>query len=426
MVYEILNIKGLTLIISPFKDIETSSLGIFLKTGARFEKKSQKGIAHFLEHMLFKGSKNYSYRKIKQEIEGRGGSLNAFTSQEITAYYAHFLNRNTKITLDILLDMVMRPSFKDKEITKERKVILEEIKMYNDLPSVRSIALLDRLLWKNHPLGEEIIGNNQTVEKISKSDLSSFLRKHYQPSNIVISFSGATSKDLIAGLLQEKITKKKASAGLRSFTPFSLQGLHIECEKKKLEQSHLCVGFRSVSYLDKDRLSAQLINVILGANMSSRLFEELREKKPLCYDISTEQRMYHDSGAFIIHMGLNKDKIPVALLAILGQLNKIKEDQVSAKELLRAKDYLLGQFAMSLEQPQSRMFYLAQEYITQSKIADFDSLKKNVDLITPTEIKRVAKNIFKFKDICISCVGNIEDDIKEKLKNTVKKGGLYS
>jgi predicted Zn-dependent peptidase len=136
--------------------------------------------------------------------------------------------------------------------------------------------------------------------------------------------------------------------------------------------------------------------------------------------------MYHDSGAFIIHMGLNKDKIPVALSAILGQLNKIKEDQVSAKELLRAKDYLLGQFAMSLEQPQSRMFYLAQEYITQSKIADFDSLKKNVDLITPTEIKRVAKNIFKFKDICISCVGNIEDDIKEKLKNTVKKGGLYS
>ncbi|GAF87879.1 unnamed protein product, partial [marine sediment metagenome] len=279
----------------------------------------------------------------------RGGALNAFTSQEITAYYAHFLNRNLKVTLKILVDMVLRPLLKISEIDKERKVILEEIKMYNDLPSARAGVLLDRLLWKSHPLGEEIIGSTATVKGIKRPDLLMFMKKHYQPSNVVIAFSGAVSKEMIVKLLEREITKKSERISLRSMPPSSLRGLRIKCEKKILEQSHLCIGFRSVSYLDRDKLTAQLTNVILGANMSSRLFEELREKRSLCYDISTEQRMYRDSGAFSIHMGLDKSKIKVALSATLKELNKLKTKKVSNRELLRAKDFLLGQLAMSLE-----------------------------------------------------------------------------
>ncbi|NQT28232.1 MAG: insulinase family protein, partial [Candidatus Omnitrophica bacterium] len=238
--HEIININGLDLIFSPFQDIETASLGVFLRGGARFEDRKVKGIAHFLEHMLFKGSLNYSHRQIKREIEGRGGSLNAFTSQEVTAYYANFLNKNLPRVLDILLDMVFNPLLKEREINKERNVILEEIKMYNDLPSSRAGMLLDRLLWKNHPLGEEIIGHVATVKGINRKDLDNFQKKYHTPSNMVISFSGAYSKDKVVDLLTKKIRKTKQRVSLKHFSPSPCQGLEVKCEKKSLEQSHLC------------------------------------------------------------------------------------------------------------------------------------------------------------------------------------------
>ena len=177
---EVININGTTLLLFPFKTRETASLGVFFRIGSRFESKKVKGIAHFLEHMVFKGSKKYSHRKIKEEIEGRGGSLNAFTSQEMTGYYAHFLNKNLPQTLDILLDMVFNPILSKKDTEKERKVILEEIKMYNDLPTSRASMLFDRLLWKNHPLGEDVIGSVSTVKNTKSSDLAKFKNKYYE------------------------------------------------------------------------------------------------------------------------------------------------------------------------------------------------------------------------------------------------------
>jgi len=424
--YEIININGATFIFSPFSNRQTASLGVFLKIGSRFEKKSLKGIAHFLEHMLFKGSRDYSYRKIKREIEGRGGSLNGFTSQEITAYYVHFLNKNLTFSLDILLDMVNNPLLKKEDINKERNVILEEIKMYNDLPSSRSAMLLDQLLWQGHPLGEEVIGYSSTVKKIDRLNLDNFRKKYYIPSNMVIVFSGDFSKEKIISLLRDNIRKSSLKTTLKTIAPSSFPKLTIKTEKKKLEQSHLCLGFRSVSYLSPKRLIAELINIILGANMSSRLFEELREKKSLCYDISTEIRKYKDSGAFVVHTGLDKSKILIAINTILKELDKIKEKEISDKELLRAKDYSLGQIAMNLERPAGRMFYLAQNYLSLGKIYDFKSIKKKIESITTQQIKQLAQKIFKFENICISCVGNVEDNLEEKIRKTLKKGGYYS
>jgi len=397
-----------------------------LRGGARFEERKVKGIAHFLEHMLFKGSRSYSHRQIKREIEGRGGSLNAFTSQEITAYYAHFLNKNLPRALDILLDMVFNPLLKEQEINKEKNVILEEIKMYNDLPSSRAGMLLDRLLWKNHPLGEEIIGYVDTVKGVNRKDLDNFRKKYYIPSNIVISFSGAYNKDKIVDLLAKKIRKTKQKIRLKYSSPSSCQGLEVECEKKSLEQSHLCLGFQSISYQSDKRVIVQLLNVILGANMSSRLFEELREKRSLCYDVSTEVRKYRDSGAFSIHLGLDKSKLTVALSSLLRELERIKRKEVFSRELSRAKDYFLGQVAMSLERPQGRMFYLAESFLTLGKIHNFAQIKEKVEAITPKEIKSLAKDIFKFENMRISFVGNIKDKSEELIRKIAKKGASHS
>ena len=424
--HEVINIAGTDLIFSPIKNIETASLGVFLRIGSRFEKSSTKGIAHFLEHMLFKGSKNYSCRKIKQEIEGRGGALNAFTSQEITGYYAHFLNKNLPKTLDILLDMVLSPLLKAADINKERRVILEEIKMYNDLPASRVTVLLDNLIWKDHPLGQEIIGHTSTVGKINRSDLQEFKNKYYSPSNMVISFSGDYPKDKIIRLIRSKLQKTSKKINIKTFAPSVSGGLRIKCERKEIEQTHLCLGFRGISCVHPQRLVAQLTHVILGANMSSRLFEELREKKSLCYDVSTEVRKYKDSGAFVVHLGLDKSRIEVALLSILKELKKIKNEKVSSKELSRAKDYLLGHVAMALERPQGKMFYAADNHINIGKIYDLAEVKKKIQAITADQVQALSNKMFQFKDLCISCVGNIEADLEAKIEEIIKKGGHHA
>lgn len=424
--YEIINIKGTDLIFSRFQNIETASLGVFLRCGARFEEEKVKGIAHFLEHMLFKGSQRYSHRQIKREVEGRGGLLNAFTGQEITAYYAHFLNKNLPRTLDILLDMVFNPLLGEQEVNRERKVILEEIKMYNDLPSARAGMILDSLLWKNHPLGQEVIGHVDTVGGVKRKDLDNFRKRYYIPSNMAISFSGAYNKDKVIKLLNKKIRKTKQKVKLNYFSPSPSRGAEVKCEKKSLEQSHLCLGFQSISYRSPKILTSQLLNVILGANMSSRLFEELREKRSLCYDVSTEIRKYRDSGAFSIHLGLDKSKLTVALSTLIRELERIKVKEVSPSELSRAKDYFLGQVAMNLERPQGRMFYLAESFLTLGKIYNFSQIKEKVEAITPREIKSLAGDIFKFANICISYAGNINDDSQELIRKIIKKEASHS
>ncbi|MFA6281431.1 MAG: pitrilysin family protein [Candidatus Omnitrophota bacterium] len=417
--HEITNINGATFIFSPFNDVETASLGVFLKVGSRFEKASLRGISHFLEHMVFKGSKHYSYKAIKQEIEGRGGALNGFTSQESTAYYAHFLNKNLHLTLDILLDMVFYPSLLESDIKKERNVILEEIKMYNDLPSSRAASIIDKLLWPENSLGEEIIGSVSTVTKTQKQDLVAFKNNYYEPGNIIISCSGYADKELVKGLLKDKIVKVSKPVNLKYIAPDILRGVHVKIENKKLEQSHLCMGFRSISYLSSRRFIVEVLNVILGGNMSSRLFEEVREKKALCYEISTDVRKYRDSGGFVIHAGLDKTKIPVAVASILKELEKIKEKKVSDNELTRAKDYILGQITMALERPQGRMFYLAESFLSLGKIYSLAEVKKEIEKISPDDVRSLAQEIFAFKNLCVSCVGDIEDKMGKIIKEKI-------
>ena len=421
--YKILKLNNLTFIFSPFRGFNTACLGIFLKVGARYEKKKEKGIAHFLEHILFKGSENYSYKEIKREIEGRGGMLNGFTSQETTGYYAQFLNKNIKITLDILWDMVTNPLFDEKEIEKERKVILEEIKMHHDFPATRSMSLLEKILWKGHPLGEEVIGSASSVERIGRKELIEFKEQHYIPSNMVICCVGDFEERQLLEMLREKIEKvEERKKILRCQPPTSLKAADVLIERRELDQTHLCVGFRAPSYRSKERLTVELLHTILGANMSSRLFEELRERKALCYEISTEIRRYKDSGAFVIHLGVDKGNIVLALREILKELKKIKEKEVPKKELERAKDFLLGQILMSLEKPQGRMFHLSDFYIALGKIYTVKEIKEEINKINTLRIKMVANKIFLPHKICVSCVGKVEETLAEQLKKVILRG----
>jgi predicted Zn-dependent peptidase len=414
--HEVINTNGAQFIFSPFKNTQTASLGIFIKNGARFEGKKIKGAAHFLEHLIFKGSKKYSCKKIKQEIEGRGGSLNGFTSQEITGYYAHFLNKNAELVADILSDMVASPLIKEKDVEKERKVILEEIKMYNDLPASRSSALLDKLLWPGHPLGEEIAGSLESVKKISHRDLCRYQQDFYTPEEMVISLSGDVLPQKIIKVFSSSMKKNKTDEAFVSRPPYPLTGVWTVIEKKPIEQTHLAIGFRGPSYLSKERITVEVMNIILGGNMSSRLFEQLRERKPVCYDVSSEMKKYRDTGALVIHVGLDKTQVMAALGSILRELKKISTDKVSAAELSRAKDFFIGQLTMALERPQGFMFYAAESFIQNKKIETPQALKKQIESVTFDDILICARKIFDLKNICIACVGDVEKTHEEKIR----------
>jgi len=370
--------------------------------------------------MVFKGSKRYSYRKIKEEIEGRGGILNGFTSQEITGYYSHCLYYNAPRVLDILLDMVLFPVLDSKEIDKERKVILEEIKMHNDLPHVRASSLLDGLLWSNHPLGKEVIGYFETVKNIGRSNLCSFKNQFYSPSNIVIICVSNCKKDRIYRVIREKTKGVSASlAKVHQRHPSCLNRVNIVVEEKDIDQSHLCIGFRSSSARSRERFITEIIHIILGANMSSRLFEEIREKRGLCYDISTEVRRFKDSGSFSIHVGLDSRNIITALDNIFRQLRLIREKEISKKELERAKEYLFGQMLMNVERASGRMFYIADSYLSTGKIYSVEKVKNIVDKIDTLSIREVAEKIFSFDRMCVSCVLRHKDRFEPKIKRFI-------
>lgn len=415
--FDIVKTDKFTSIFSSTKNMETASLGIFIKTGARYESARVKGIAHFLEHMLFKGSDKYPSKAITQEIEGRGGVLNGFTSQETTAYYSQFLSKNADKTLDILLDMIVFPKLQEEDIEKEKSVIFEEIKMHNDFAHVKASNVLDSLLWKNHPLGEDIVGSKETVQSITKLDLQTFKEKQYNNDNIVIVGVGDFNRDKLIGIIKKKMAFVKAEKEtIKIKPPKKISSLRLLVEKKPFDQTHLCLGFASCSYKSKERLKTELLHIILGANMSSRLFDQLREKKALCYDISTEVRKHIDSGGFVIHLGLDEKNIKMAIKNIFQQLNKIKEKKVTLKELDRAKDYLLGQIIMGIERPQGRMFYLADSYCAVKRIDTIEDIKNKISLISAEDIRTLSQNIFNFKKMAVSCVSKNAKDVDDRIR----------
>ena len=420
--FDIVNIDGAKLIFSPLRGLKTASVGVFINAGARHEDRRLKGIAHFLEHMVFKGSRKYSYKAIKREIEGRGGLLNGFTSQESTAYYSQCLSRNVYKNIDILLDMVVSPSLDAKEIEKERNVVLEEVKMHNDLPSIRASILLDELLWKGHPLGEEVIGYLGTIMKIKGGDLNRFRHKFYIPDNMVIVCVADCDRAKLIEKVKYKLSKaRKNKTRFKVYPPLSLDKTKVVTEYKEINQTHIYIGFRGPSYRSKERFAVELLHVVLGANMSSRLFEEIREKRGICYDVSTEVRKFRDSGAFCIHAGMDARNIVTTLKNILKQLYIVKTKEVPGSELERAKDYALGQVTMGMEKPEGKMFYLADSYLALKRIYTEEEIKSLIQKISSKDIMLVARRIFDFKKMCVSCVSNstrIEEKISDLINST--------
>lgn len=407
--------SGIKLIYSEMKDIESVSLGFYIQAGSRYENKSQRGISHFLEHMVFKGTRKYSSKKIKNSIEGVGGYINAFTSKEVTCFYIRVVSKYQRMALDILLDMITSPLLREEDIEKEKKVIEEEIKTHFDLPHTRCLSLLEENIFKGESLGYDILGTKESISRIKRRNFLDYKDTFYRPHNMILSCCGHIDLEFIKRMLEEKLeplSKKK----------FPLRGKRerpsrFVWERRDISQVHISLGTLSLSYSHPQRFIQDLVHIILGANMSSRLFERIRERRGLVYEISTFLRRYRDKGLFGVYLATSRDNAYRALSLIFEELKNISRN-LKDKEVSRSKEYLWGQTLLGLESPLERMAYLGEQTIYLGRPLRPQELKEKIFSVERKDIVSFIKEYLRTERFSFSLVGDIEEkDVRKFLKS---------
>ena len=402
--------NGLKIVTVHMAQMQSLSLGFWVKTGGRYETKESAGISHFLEHLLFEGTKNRSGKEIKQAIEGVGGSLNAFTGEETTCYLVKILSKHLELSVDIFSDMLLNPVLLDVSIEKERSVITEEIKMYMDLPGHFVGDLLSELIWPDHPLGRFLTGTVDTVNSITRENLFNYKKRFYTPNNMVIVAAGPLNHRRVLNCCQARFGRlsKRPSVSFKDASNIQ-ESARVNLQYKDTQQMHIAMGVLGVRAVDIDRFAMSLLHIILGANMSSRLFQEVREKRGLAYEISTGVKRYKDTGAFLVSGGIKNEKFHEAVEIILKELKKIKQKPINHAELKRAKEFYTGQMLMVLEDTMDHMLWVGEQMVSLDRIFSSADILKQIEKVTSDDIIRIANKFFKADKLNLAVIGPVQD-----------------
>ena len=392
VVREVLD-NGLRLITESMPHVRSVTIGVWLTRGSRHESDARSGIAHFVEHMLFKGSDSRTAEDIAQSIDSIGGQLDAFTAKEYASYYIKVLDEHLPLAVDLLSDIVLRPAFASDEIEREKKVILEEIKMVEDTPDDLVHELFTQYFWEGHPLGRPILGSKETVEAFTQDALRQYFGGAYVGANMVICAAGnidhATVRALIEGAFGAVAARGEAVNG----GPPKVWRQAIT-RAKELEQSHVCLGTDSYPQRHEDRYVSYILNTILGGSMSSRLFQNVREKRGLAYSVYSGLSAYRDAGNLTIYAGCANEAVEQVVDLCAAELRVLKQEPVSDAELRRAKDHLKGSLMLSLENTASRMSHLARQEIYFERHFTLDETLAGVEAVTAPDVQRVANELF--------------------------------
>ena len=390
------------------RDRQSVAVGVWAGVGGRYEDSANKGVAHFLEHILFKGSARYSCEEIKGQIEGVGGSLNAFTAEEQTCYYAKVPAAHLRRTLDILLDMVLAPAIRPQDVARERTVILEEIKMYRDLPQYYVMELLDGLMWPDHPLGLSLAGSAESVGAMGGRALRAFHGRHYAAQNIVVSACGQVDHEEFLAAVNRQ-TRRLAAQESAECVPAGLAPDRpgLTCVRRDIEQMHLAMGFPGLAEGHKDKYILNLLHVILGGNMSSRLFHEVREKRGLAYSIATSIKALRDTGMFMIRAGVDNQKIVPTVEIILRELRRLKRQGLTPVEFKRAKDYYKGQVVLGLEDTLDHMLWIGEGVLSRDRIRTMAEVMTQINKIRLPDVLRVAEQLLRPDQLRLALVGPV-------------------
>ena len=412
--------NGLRVVTHHMKQRESVALGFWVGVGGRYENLLNKGAAHFIEHILFKGSEKYSCEQIKSLIEGVGGNLNAFTSEEQTCFFAKIPAQHMDQTFDVLGDIVFYPQIFPSDVEKERTVIIEEIKMYSDQPQYYVLDLLEQIVWPNHPLGQGLAGTEQSVSNLNSSNLRTFFEEHYHPGNIVVSAAGKVDHEHFVALVQKKLGLVE-SKPVVAYEPASkkVHGPSLKLCRRDIEQMHLALGYSAYNENHPDRYVLSLLNTILGGNMSSRLFVEVREKRGLAYSISTYMKYLHDTGLFIIRAGVDIRNVVNALDVILEVLKSVAEQGVTQEEFKCGKQYLIGQLQLGLEDTMDHMLWIGEEMLVRNRTKSLEMITEKLEAVKPEDLQRVAADIFQNQKLHVSIVGPLKKEQEYRIKDRV-------
>ena len=409
--------SGLSLVVRPMAHAESVAVGVWIKVGGRYERATLSGISHMLEHLLFKGTRTRSCEQLTQAIEGIGGSLNAFTAEEFTCYMAKVPAKHLDRALAVLSDMVLHPAFKPDDMEKEREVILEEIRMYEDAPAQYVHDLFNQLLWPNHPLGNLLSGTMATVRGITRRDVVAHWGRFYRPRNMLIACAGALDPDRVLRRLRRAFVGRQPGLASRvAPAPRAARGPQVRLHHKETEQTHLCLGTPAMPRTHPQRFALELVHVLLGANMSSRLFHEVREKRGLVYDIGTQIKRYHDTGAFIISAGCDAAKLTTTIRTVIEELRRIKRQRVGPQELRRAKDFYAGQLLMGLEDTMDHMLWMGEQAVTVGRIADAHDVITALERVPPEQIRRAARALFTPERCYLTAIGPVPEEEADVLR----------
>lgn len=411
------------IVTAPVPSVDSVTVLVLFAAGSRYEDIKINGIAHFLEHMFFKGAKKYKTPKdVSLAVDRLGGMFNAFTDKEYVGYYIRLASEHVETAFDILSDMLLYPTFPHEEIDKERGVILEEMNMYQDAPAQQIFWDFERHMLGNQPIGWDEIGTKKLITTVTQDDFNAYKESFYTPDNMVVSVAGNVTPEQVQHLT-EKYFGEMRGEKKRSYVSFDealISEKKVSIRVKDTDQAHLMLGIRGTTLHEKERVIQKIISIVLGGNSSSRMFQHLREEKGLCYYIHTGSSSYHDTGTFYAKAGVTVSKIEEALPAIAAEFRAIlSELSITEEELQIAKNYFKGTLVLSLEDTESLAHYAGKEWLLKDKIASVESLKAEVDAITRDDIIRFIEVHFRSPEFFLSVIGPY-DGKEEVFFNCIK------
>ena len=400
--------NGLIVLTEPMVQVRSVSLGIWLRTGSRQENPARGGISHFIEHMVFKGTRNRTAEQIARSMDSIGGHLDAFTAKECVSFNTVVLDEHLTKAFDVLSDLVLNPLFNPEDVVRERKVVLEEIKAEQDNPEYLLHELFIRNFWKGHPLGKPILGTPQTVRALNREAIEEQFTRSYRPNNMVIAAAGHLRHDQILSLVEKRFHHLKAQTDPLP-DPAPVICPHITFRNKPaLEQVQLCLGVPSYPLVHERRYACYVLNTLLGGGMSSRLFQNIREKQGLAYSVFSDLTPYRDTGCLLVYAGTSPESAPRVVSSIMEEFRDLKVNGVKPDELQRAKDHLKGSMMLGLESTANRMSNLARQQMYFGRFLSLDEMIAKIDAVTADTVTEITREFFQTERISLTVLGRLD------------------
>lgn len=403
--------NGVRLLTVEMPHAYSTAFGVWIGVGSRYEPDELAGASHFIEHMLFKGTtRRPTAREVALAIEGIGGICNASTGRELTTYWAKVGRAHLPRAADTIFDMLRHSRFDPRELEKERQIIVEEINETLDLPDELVYLQLHELLWPHHPLGRDIAGSHESVASISRPALLEYMNRHYSPTKTTVAVAGAVPHDSVRDLVAPYLEDWYAPSAPAYLPAEPLRGPRASVLFRNIEQAHFCLGVRTFNRIHPDRYALHLLNAILGDGMSSRLFVEIRERLGLAYNIYSSVDLLRDTGSFVVYAGVAPEKLTAAIRAVLGEWDRVRQEEIADDELEIAKEYLKGHLLLRLEDTAANASWIGNQAAAGNEVKTPEEIIRAVDGVTAADLQRVARALLQSDQMALSVVGPVDPD----------------